>query len=310
VIMTLTPNPLLELALDASEHFEGETRLDKIPMHVGGKSINVARMLKTLGTPATSLTFLGGFAGNIIKAKLREDGIFADHIETESETRIGVSIYENNPHKNRWWTENGSELREKEVCNMLELIGKYASKTSIMVISGTTPGIKNEDFCSRVLEKFSGQIPEIFLDIRGESLRKAMEIGGFFIKINREEALESFNLDPFLKNERKLLIENLKVHNVWGFLITDGAKSAILWDGSALYELVPPKTDLKSAVGCGDATMAGFIYGRKKGMSITESAILAMATGAADSEVAGPCMATEEQVKDKISQIKIYSMSQ
>ncbi len=307
MILTVTPNPLLDYKIftaAAGEH-SGCTRLARIPYTVGGKGINVARMLKTFGRPALALTFAGGANGARMADELLQQSVCARMIPVAAETRMGIELFADSPGEHRWWIEDGEELCSAEIHAMLDLIQSESRSASIIAMSGTIPGRKNADFYRLVLERLRGFKGEVYLDARGEPLRQACLAGGFFIKHNRDESLESFGLDPFLPDERIELLSRFSTMKIWGAMITDGAGKILLWDGRECIEFAPaPATEI-SAVGCGDATLAGLVYGRRSGMSLIEAAVLGLAAGAADAEKPGPCEASFEEVSRKINQVQV-----
>lgn len=93
-------------------------------------------------------------------------------------------------------------------------------------------------------------------------------------------------------------------------MITDGRNNVLLWDGREEYEFVPAPAEEVSAVGCGDATLAGLVYGRSQGMSLPEAAVIGLAAGAADAEKAGPCAASYEEVLKKINSVTLLKKSE
>lgn len=307
MIITVTPNPLLDykiFAAAAGGH-TGGTRVAKIPYTVGGKGINVARMLKTFGRPALALTFAGGANGARMADELRQQSISARIIPVAAETRMGIELFAECHGQHRWWIEDGNELQAAEIHAMLDLIEAESRSASIIAMSGTIPGRKNVDFYRLVLERLRGFKGEVYLDARGEPLRQACLAGGFFIKHNRDESLESFGLDPFHSDQRKELLQRFSAMKIWGAMITDGAGSVLLWDGNQCIEFSPaPATEI-SAVGCGDATLAGLVYGRRSGMNLIEASILGLAAGAADAEKPGPCEASFEEISGKINLVKV-----
>ena len=304
MILTITPNPLLDYhVVDQNSGRHHGTRLPKIPCTVGGKGINVARMLKTLGRPALALTFAGGNNGAKVIAELQQQGICGRFVVCKSETRMGINLLdESNGH--RWWMEEGEELCESEILNMLDLVKAEAKSASFIAMSGSIPGRHNADFYRRVLHALSDFAGEVYVDARGEALRQAGIVGGFFLKHNRDEAIETFGLDPFIESQRPDYLSCLATRKIWGAMVTDGKNDVFLWDGHKTYVLHPAPAREVSSVGCGDATLAGLIYGRKLGMGILESALLGMAAGAADVEKPGPCEATFPEIEKKLCLLK------
>ncbi|MFZ5949904.1 MAG: 1-phosphofructokinase family hexose kinase [Candidatus Rifleibacteriota bacterium] len=303
MIVTVTPNPLLDYVLHSKNIPDpGGRRTEQIPFTVGGKGINVARMLKTLGRPALALSFAGGENGRKIRQGLIQQGISADLIETAAETRMGINLVVEQPSYHTWWIENGLELSKSEVYNFLDSLEKRMPEVRFVAMSGTIPGRLNDDFYLKVLSVCLKFRSEVYLDARGTPLKKACEIGRFFLKHNREEAIETFKIDPM--SEPKKFFSCLAAKKIWGAMITDGKNPVLLWDGENIFELHPAEARQISAVGCGDATLAGLLYGRSEGLDLIESAIWGLAAGAADAEMPGPCEADYPRVCEKKSQIK------
>ncbi len=292
------PEPVAGLYLHSkNEPAPCGIRVDKINYTVGGKGINVARMLKTLGRPALALSFAGGPNGEKIKHILKQQGIFARFIETYSETRVGINQVVEEPQKHTWWIENGEELREAEIVQMEEHLASQLKDLTFLGMSGTIPGKLNKNLYLRMLHVARSSKAEIYLDARGESLKLACEAGGFFLKHNRDEVIQTFEIDPFHKNGRRDLIKILSEKKIWGCLITDGEGPVLFWDGFDTKIITPPPARIISAVGCGDATLAGIIYGRANGMEIGQAIKWGLACGVADVSCPGPCEAEFNQVK-------------
>lgn len=301
MILTITPNPLLDYIIyNERQPSSGGHRVDELCYTVGGKGINVARMLKTLGKPPLALTFSGGENGVKMQKKLVQQGIFARFVDTSVETRVGINCIVQKPQNHTWWIEKGQEITEKEIVAMLSLIQLSISKTNFVAMSGSIPGINNSDFYARALKTLKNFRGEIYIDATGDALSLACEVGGFFLKHNRDEAIESFQLDPFDRNETKSFFSKLLANRILSALITDGEREAIFWDGIDIHRFKPAPAKLVSSVGCGDASLAGLLYGRASGMSLIDSVKWGLAAGAADAECSGPCEAEFNRVASKL----------
>jgi fructose-1-phosphate kinase PfkB-like protein len=77
VIVTVT----LNAACDMTYHIEGEltigetNRVQRVAAHAGGKGINVARVLHSLGEEVIATGLLGGCTGARIRSLLDADGV-------------------------------------------------------------------------------------------------------------------------------------------------------------------------------------------------------------------------------------------
>ena len=92
-IHTLTGNLLWEQTLDFADWGPGRTqRAAGASFQVGGKGINVSRMLRRLGAPNTALLVAGGFAGAACRSWLRSQGFPFRAFRASTPTRTGVVV--------------------------------------------------------------------------------------------------------------------------------------------------------------------------------------------------------------------------
>ena len=92
-LFTLTGNLLAERTLEFSAWSEGQTqRAQRESFQVGGKGINVAKMLSRLGAPATAICFAGGASGTESTAWLRAQRFSSQIFPTTAATRVGVVV--------------------------------------------------------------------------------------------------------------------------------------------------------------------------------------------------------------------------
>ncbi|MBM0240169.1 1-phosphofructokinase, partial [Micromonospora sp. ATA32] len=76
MIVTVTLNPALDITHTvASLVPHSSHRVSDVGAQAGGKGINVARVLHTLGLPTVAVAFRGGLAGAAIAADLDSHGI-------------------------------------------------------------------------------------------------------------------------------------------------------------------------------------------------------------------------------------------
>jgi len=78
------------------------------------------------------------------------------------------------------------------------------------------------------------------------------------------------------------------------FAITRGPKGALVYDGSAVIEIVPVEVDSIDTVGAGDMFAGAFLYGRTQGWSHKDSGDMAAAASAKLVTSLGPRISTEE----------------
>src|SRR5262249_51926064 len=124
----------------------------------------------------------------------------------------------------------------------------------------------------------------VILDSSGEALRRGIAAKPDFVKPNRQEAeaLTGATVRD-LRSAREALTRILAM-GVKSAAISLG-KDGVLWSPGANQPVLharAPEVDGRSAVGSGDATVAGFAYGMKDGYSPEKVLKLAVACGTAN----------------------------
>ncbi|MBL4574977.1 MAG: hypothetical protein JKY51_02620, partial [Opitutaceae bacterium] len=95
-ILTFTANLLAETTYTFNSWEEGKTqRATEEFFQVGGKGINVSKMLKRLDSETRALCFLGGETGKRCDAWLKERKFPFEPFQTEGETRSGAVVRAN-----------------------------------------------------------------------------------------------------------------------------------------------------------------------------------------------------------------------
>src|SRR4051812_30706238 len=92
-ILTLTGNLLAERTLEFDAWSPGKTqRAQHESFQVGGKGVNVSKMLTRLGAPNTALCFVGGASGAECEAWLRDRRLAYRAFPTTTPTRTGTVV--------------------------------------------------------------------------------------------------------------------------------------------------------------------------------------------------------------------------
>ena len=114
---------------------------------------------------------------------------------------------------------------------------------------------------------------------------------------NQDEALTMAETDDLAK-----ACDYLKTLSK-GFIITRGAKGALVYDGNSLIEVEPQPVKAVDTVGAGDMFAGAFLYGLTNGMSHADAGKLASAASARLVTSYGPRLEPQE-AKEVLGQVK------
>src|SRR5512140_2395370 len=88
MILCLTPNPAIDRTLLLPGLTAGNVhRAETVIVAAGGKGLNVARAIRTLGGKSLSMGFTGGHAGRLLADLAQREGLDASWTWVDSETR-------------------------------------------------------------------------------------------------------------------------------------------------------------------------------------------------------------------------------
>lgn len=300
MIYTITFNPALDY-ISQVENFEigrvNRTKTEKILP--GGKGLNVSMVLKNLGIENTALGFIAGFTGDELKKEIEDRGIKSDFIKVkEGITRINVKI---SSKEETALNGNGPKITEENIQELLKKIKKI-TKQDMVILSGNIPKGINNDIYEIICKDLNERGITFIVDATQELLINVLKYQPFFIKPNKEELEETFNVKIQTRENIETYAKKLQQMGARNVLISLGGDGAILITSeNKVYFSKAPKGEVVNTVGAGDSMVAGFIAGYKQHGSFEQAFKMGIATGSASAFSMN--LATAEEVADLLKEI-------
>jgi len=292
MITTVTVNAAIDKTYIV-ENFStgGVFRVKQVLAQAGGKGLNVARVVKALGEEVVATGFVGGYNGKFIEESLMKEGIKGDFIAIQNESRICLNILDPLGKSQTELLEPGPEVTAKEAKMLLEKVRVLAQRSQVVTISGSLAQGLPEDYYARLIEVVHGEGAKAILDTSGAALEQGLKVRPYMVKPNLQEA-EALMGRP-LKDERtrKKFVEKIATLGIDVVVLSLGEEGAIISTRKGLFRVVPPRVQVVSTVGCGDAFVAGFAVAIARGGEEIEAARLAtaVATTSATTLDTGKC---------------------
>lgn len=260
MIYTVTFNPAIDYVVELVSFNIGEiNRTTREYMNLGGKGVNVSRVLTNLEVPNVALGFVAGFTGDALRNGLERMGVKTDFISLEEgNTRINVNI--------KGVEETDINARGPEIPNSAidELFKKLDNLQSgdTLVLAGSIPTSLPNDMYERIMERLYGKGIRFVVDATRDLLVKSLKYEPFLIKPNNHELGEIFGLELTTDNEIIYYARELKKQGAKNVLISMAGDGAILVDeNDVAHKIGTPKGKVKNSVGAGDSMVAGFCAG-------------------------------------------------
>ena len=286
-------NPAIDKRLTLARLQQGRVnRSTEVASAPGGKAAHVAMVLRTLGADPLWLGFAGGPAGTALVEGLSAMSIRTEVVTTANSTRTNLEILENDGAVTEI-LEPGPPVTREELERLRlafeKALRNSAGKTAAILSGSLPPGVP-EDYYATLIALGHQRGCGMFLDTSGEPLRLALKANPELVKPNQQEA-EWLSENP-IDGPRS-------AEGALNKILSAGAKSAaisfgaqgLIWrsaiEGKVLFARVP-QLPVRSAVGSGDATLAGFAFAENQGLQPADSLRLAAACGAANCLAEGP----------------------
>ncbi|HHX59863.1 MAG TPA: 1-phosphofructokinase [Epulopiscium sp.] len=309
MITTVTLNPTIDRTIILNSFHHGSiNRITSVKEDAGGKGINVAKVLQSLGHKSCAIGFLGKNNSDYVESLLEAEKLTNDFITVEGQTRFNTKIVEMDTKITTDIKEIGFEISEEKLSSLKDLIITYAKKSEVMTFNGSVPpGLPSNVYFN--LLSIANEYTKTVLDTDGVFLLEGLKASPYIIKPNIDE-LESaisrkLNTHEEIKVAARELIRDYHIKYV---LVSMGANGSILISAHKAIFAKSLKVDVKSSVGAGDAMTAGFIYGVMN-EDVTTSKALAYATacGALAARQGGTQAFKKEDVIKLVKEVELVS---
>lgn len=280
MITTVTLNPAIDKTLSI-EHFEVNkvNRVKTIHESLGGKGINVARVLNTLGSISTAIGFIGEKNLNRILSFNTQEALSTNFVSVDADTRTNTKIIDPVTQNTTDINEPGFEVSAKHIDQIKMLIQRYSAQSSFIVFSGSVcKGITSKSFTQ--LLKSVHPSCKLVLDAEGEMLKAGLSASPYLIKPNIHELRSLLNQKLSTQDEIIQACQKLiKTHSIEHILVSMGEEGSLLISKDSTLKANALKTKVVSTVGAGDSMLAGYIHAYLKTKNQSEALRYAATSG-------------------------------
>jgi 6-phosphofructokinase 2 len=300
MIYTITLNPSLDRTLWIDKiRDDVSNRILKERSYAGGKSIDVSKVLKNFQLDNVALGLVGGFAGRELEGRLLNDGIQSDFIRVSGETRTNIIIHERETGRQLAFNARGPEIRPSELIQLVEQIESLPCPEVVAIGGSLPPGVSPEIYRRLITLVKRCQQAKVVLDVDGEALKVGIKAWPNVIKPNIHELSELVGHELKSLEEISAAAREICSQGVEMVLVSMGPRGILLVAEGREYHAIPPNVEVKSTIGAGDSSVAGFIYGLASGKSLKECLVYAAAAGTATTVSQGTALCQREDF-DKI----------
>jgi tagatose 6-phosphate kinase len=306
MILCLGTTPVLQRTmLFARLHVDAVNRALEVSEHASGKSINVARVLHTLGEDVIAAGFLGGDSGRFIRAELTTSHIAHEFIPVTPPTRMCITAMDRANNTATELVQEASEVEKPAWGKLRSRVAELMPRARVLVLSGSLPPSAPQDFYAYCVNRATESAVISIVDAAGEPLRRALASKPLVVKPNRSELAKT--LDTPIESEAAFrdAIRQLVAQGPSWAVITEGKAGAVVSDGETFWRVRSPKVDAINPIGSGDALAAGLASAIARGQGLPEACKLAVACGAANALTPVAGVVRPDDVSELMERVEI-----
>ncbi|MEU9232126.1 1-phosphofructokinase [Streptomyces subrutilus] len=294
MILTVTPNPSLDRTYEVPALERGGVlRATGDRVDPGGKGVNVSRAVAAAGVRTTAVLPLGGTPGTLLAELLVAQGVDVTVVSIAGETRANISLAEPDGTLTKI-NAAGPEVTPTESALLLDTVRTCSGAASWIACCGSLPrGLRPEWYADLVTRAHEAGA-RIALDTSGPALLAALPARPDVIKPNAEELAEAVGRPLATLGDVVKAAEELRSLGARAVLASLGADGQLLVAEEGSHYGTAPAPAVRSNVGAGDASLAGFLIAGGAG---PEALASALAHGAAAVQLPGSAMPTPADLR-------------
>ncbi|WP_309056799.1 1-phosphofructokinase family hexose kinase [Streptomyces sp.] len=258
MILTVTLNTALDLTYRVPALVpHASHRVTQVIERPGGKGLNVARVLDTLGYETVATGFAGGATGAVLRERLAELSTVRDAlVETAGPTRRTVAVVDTATGDTTQLNEPGPTVTPEEWAAFRDRFTELLDGARAVALCGSLPpGVHVGAYAELVRAARAAGVP-VLLDTSGEPLRRGIAARPDLVKPNAEELAQ---LTGAREPHRATLDARRRgAHAVVSSLGPEGLLAAT---PEGLWQATPPGPVHGNPTGAGDSAVAGLLSG-------------------------------------------------
>ncbi|WP_349427284.1 1-phosphofructokinase [Microbacterium sp. LWS13-1.2] len=293
MIVTLTANPSLDrtVVLPAPLQVGDVQSADSAREDAGGKGINVARAIAAAGEDCLAVLPLA--AGDPFEPALRVAALRTHPVPVRGHVRANLAITDPAGVTTKL-NLPGAALSADEAAAVVDAVVSASAGAGWLVLAGSLPPGVADDFYVRITRAVraahGAASPLIAVDASGAALAAVVADGApDLIKPNDDELGELAGM-PLDGADTAAVLEvarSLVPARVGAALVTLGSRGAVLVTTDGAWLARPPRIQVRSTVGAGDSSLAGYVLAATRGADHEERLRLAIRYGAAAASLPG-----------------------
>ena len=317
MIVTVTLNTAIDKTLSVPNFRLGRRhRTVEQTTMPGGKGVNVARVLKTIGLPVIATGFAGGATGTRIVDQLTQLSVLTDFVRIGEESRTNTAVIDPTTGEQTEINEKGPKVTPQEVELFVDKLLYLAKGASLCVFAGSLPRDVDTDIYAFLIRELRKLNVTTVVDTDGDPLRRAVRAEPDVVSPNILEAEELVGHEFNDDEDRTYAVKEV---------CDMGAREALMTMPDGCFARMHPPHEAepvifrvrvrggaiepRATVGSGDAFLAGYVAARYQSKPVEDALAFAVACGAESTQHLGAGLVDPDRVQRLLGEVDVERMS-
>lgn len=304
--MTVTLNAAIDQTLDCPGFAAGAVnRVAAETLTAGGKGVNVAAFLAGGPAKVTATGFLGEINAPTFEALFRERGIQDRCLRLPGASRVNIKVVDRAASSVTDINLPGLKVPEGAMRALTEVVDELARENGWFVLAGSLPAGVPETAYNELTVRLRARGCFVAVDTSGAPLRDAVAATPDMMKPNAHELSELLGRELRDRVEVVRAARDLHASGVGLVVVSLGAEGAVFVGHEGALLAVPPRVEVVSTVGAGDAMVAGVLAARVAGGDLEACARRGTAFAAGTLAQVGPVLPPPERIEMLMRAVRI-----
>jgi 1-phosphofructokinase/tagatose 6-phosphate kinase len=308
MIITVTLNSALDKTLEVPNFTPGRRhRTVDQTTYPGGKGVNIARAIKRLGQPVIATGLQGGATGTRIVDALTEEQILNSFVRIREESRTNTAVLDPTNGQHTEINERGPSVSAQELELFRDKLLYLAQGASMCVFAGSLPRGVDAGVYGELIRDVRKLGVVTMIDTDGDPLRVAIRAEPDLVSPNELEAEELVGHEFNDVDDRAQAVLEMTRLGAREAIMTvpDGCYACLLEEGGpALHRITIEEQEARSAIGSGDAFLAGYVAARYIGQTGVDCLRFAVACGAESTQHFGAGILEPGRVERLLGEVR------
>lgn len=305
MIITVTVNPAIDKTITVDRLvFDDRAYVNSSSESAGGRGINASCVIESFGGKTIGIVPAGGNSGKHFEEFLKSCGFELVVVPIRKQVRTNLIITDKHGLTVKL-NEPGAALEKAELARLEKVVSNKLAGASWLMLCGSLPPGVPTSFYARLIKLAHQHKVKTLLDTDGPALETGIEAGPTVVKPNQPEAERLLSTALLTRTQFLQAASRIRAMGAGSVMLSLGSRGAVGAYDHQMVEVVPPRVDVVSPIGAGDAMAAAFTWAMERKNDFRDAMRWAVAAGTASATLPGLQFATFAQTEEVYKRVEV-----